>query len=84
MSTLGDNPKWQQAELLTCEQTAKLLMCSKRTIWRLVRAGEFPSPKRWNRKFVRWIRADVLSWIQQLRKEVKDASAKVDVPVVPG
>jgi predicted DNA-binding transcriptional regulator AlpA len=40
-------------------------MCT-RSIWPLVRAGQFPEPIRWNRKLVRW-HADVVErWLAEL------------------
>src|SRR5262245_43581815 len=53
-------------ELLTSHQVACRLSLSVRTLWRLVRAGKFPQPIRYNRKLVRWKTADVARYIAEL------------------
>ncbi len=53
-------------ELLTSRQVASRLSVSVRTLWRLVAAGKFPQPIRYNRKLVRWKDADVCRYIQNL------------------
>lgn len=46
--------KLADADLQTSEQVAGRLCISVRTLWRMVKAGTFPGPVRWNRKLVRW------------------------------
>ncbi len=53
-------------ELLTSHQVARRLSLSVRTLWRLVRAGKFPQPIRYNRKLVRWKTVDVIRYIAEL------------------
>jgi excisionase family DNA binding protein len=53
-------------ELLTSQQVAERLAVSVRTLWRLVAAGKFPQPVRYNRKLVRWKSADVTRYIDSL------------------
>lgn len=53
-------------DLLTSQQVARRLSLSVRTLWRLVRAGKFPQPVRYNRKLVRWKAADVARYIAEL------------------
>ncbi len=55
-----------QAELMTSQQVAEKLAVSVRTVWRLVAAGKFPQPVRYNRKLVRWKTADVSRYIEAL------------------
>jgi excisionase family DNA binding protein len=55
-----------EAELLTSQQVANRLAVSVRTLWRLVACGKFPQPVRYNRKLVRWKRADVVRYIESL------------------
>jgi predicted DNA-binding transcriptional regulator AlpA len=54
------------AELLTSHQVARRLAMSVRTLWRLVAAGKFPQPVRYNRKLVRWKSAEVSRYIESL------------------
>ena len=53
-------------ELLTSQQVADRLAVSVRTLWRLVKRGEFPQPIRYNRKLVRWKSGDVERYIDKL------------------
>lgn len=50
------------AALLTAGQTAELVGISVRTVWRLVSAGEFPSPRKIGTA-TRWKRSEVEDWI---------------------
>lgn len=54
------------AELLTSQQVAERLSVSVRTLWRLVAAGKFPQPVRYNRKLVRWKTTEVARYIETL------------------
>lgn len=54
------------SELLTSQQVASRLAVSVRTLWRLVAAGKFPQPVRYNRKLVRWKNAEVARYIEAL------------------
>jgi excisionase family DNA binding protein len=53
-------------ELLTSREVARRLAISVRTLFRLVRAGKFPEPVRYNRRLVRWKSEVVALYIQQL------------------
>lgn len=53
-------------ELMTSQQVAERLSVSVRTLWRLVAAGKFPQPVRYNRKLVRWKTTDVSRYIETL------------------
>jgi excisionase family DNA binding protein len=53
-------------ELLTSQQVAERLSVSVRTLWRLVAAGKFPQPVRYNRKLVRWKTTEVARYIETL------------------
>ncbi|MFQ3650571.1 MAG: helix-turn-helix domain-containing protein [Gemmataceae bacterium] len=53
-------------ELLTSREVARRLSISVRTLFRLVRAGKFPEPVRYNRRLVRWKSEAVTLYIQQL------------------
>ncbi len=50
--------------LLTVEEVARELRVSKRTIWKLTRAGSFPQPVR-IAGLTRWKRADVRLYIDR-------------------
>jgi predicted DNA-binding transcriptional regulator AlpA len=56
-----------EGPLLTSAQVADKRNVSVRTLWRLVAAGKFPQPIRYNRKLVRWRSADVDADIERLR-----------------
>ena len=55
-----------KADLMTSHQVARRLAMSVRTLWRLVAAGKFPQPVRYNRKLVRWKSADVNNYFDSL------------------
>lgn len=52
---------------LTSTQVADHLCISMRTLWRLVAAGKFPQPVRYNRKLVRWKRSDIDKYIEEAK-----------------
>ncbi len=49
--------------LLTTTEVAARLTISRRTLQRMVAAGEFPAPMRRNRKWIRWRLADVQQFL---------------------
>lgn len=57
----------KDAVLITAGHVAHMMSASIRTVWRLVAAGKFPRPVRFNRKLVRWKRADIEAYIEGLR-----------------
>lgn len=65
MTTMQTGPTGSP-DLLTSHQVARQLSFSVRTLWRLVRAGKFPQPVRYNRKLVRWKSADVARYVAEL------------------
>lgn len=62
--SLGVSPG--AGELLTSREVARRLSISVRTLFRLVRAGKFPEPVRYNRRLVRWKSEAVTLYIQHL------------------
>lgn len=52
-------------EMIDSDQVAHVLGCSKRTVWRMLEAGELPAPIRFNRKVVRWCAATLRAWMQE-------------------
>jgi len=54
-----------QVELHTMPQAAALLTVSKRTLERLIAAGEFPQPVRFTSRCVRVPAADVAAYIER-------------------
>jgi len=66
----GSVPKRQKPEVepgfLTSSQVAEKLAMSVRTLWRLVAAGKFPQPVRYNRKLVRWKAEAVEAYIRDI------------------
>lgn len=65
MTSASTEPR-SSPELLTSQQVAERLAVSVRTLWRLVAAGKFPQPVRYNRKLVRWKNVDVVRYIDTL------------------
>ncbi|MBY0230528.1 MAG: AlpA family phage regulatory protein [Gemmataceae bacterium] len=59
-------PEAEKAALMTSRQVAGRLAMSVRTLWRLVAAGRFPQPIRYNRKLVRWKSSDVNRYFEAL------------------
>jgi excisionase family DNA binding protein len=53
----------QQDQLLRATEVANLLGIAERTLSRLVKAGEFPSPTRIGNS-VRFSRAEVMAWLE--------------------
>jgi predicted DNA-binding transcriptional regulator AlpA len=53
-------------DLLTSRQVADRLSVSVRTVWRLVAAGKFPQPIRYNRKLVRWKAIEISRYFDAL------------------
>jgi len=53
-------------QLLTSRDVARRLSISVRTLFRLVRAGKFPDPIRYNRRLIRWKSEAVVQYIQHL------------------
>lgn len=60
---LGEARAAQPEALLTSAQVADLAAVSVRTMWRMVAAGQLPQPVRYNRKLVRWRRAEVVAFL---------------------
>lgn len=63
---LNSKPEESPPALITSETVAKKLSISVRTLWRLVAAGTFPKPVRYNRKLVRWKTKDVEAYLESL------------------
>jgi len=68
----------QQPLLLKADEVAHLLSISSRTLWRLVRAGEFPSPI-YVGGSTRWRLTDIENWVDDGRP----GGGRRDVPHVP-
>jgi excisionase family DNA binding protein len=59
-------PAGRGRDLLTAQEVADRLSISSRTVWRMERRGELPSPIRYNRKLVRWKAADIEDYVASL------------------
>lgn len=66
MSLTKLEPAAAAPELLTSQQVAHRMSVSVRTLWRLVAAGKFPQPVRYNRKLVRWKNTEVSRYLEAL------------------
>ena len=55
----------QDSLLLTIQEVALLLGCSPRHIFRLVQAGQFPSPISLGSRLKRWPRVQVDRWLAE-------------------
>jgi prophage regulatory protein len=54
------------AEFLRVKDLIKFLTLSQSTIWRKVRAGEFPQPIKLSEAVTAWKTSDVRAWIQNV------------------
>lgn len=58
-----------QPELLNVHEVAKILSYKSRaTIYNLMESAGFPSPVRVGARTVRWLRADVVAWVEGLNQ----------------
>ena len=52
---------------MTDAEVARELAVGRATVWRMVSAGHFPSPRKYpGTNCSRWLRAEVLAWLEQL------------------
>jgi predicted DNA-binding transcriptional regulator AlpA len=52
---------------LSGKDVAALLGIGQRTLWRMLDAGQVPQPHRFTRKLVRWDRAELFQFVENLR-----------------
>lgn len=64
---MNEDRATEKTLLMTATQVADLLSISTRSVWRLVASHQLPAPIRYNRKLVRWKRADILSYVERLK-----------------
>ena len=60
-----------RTRLINEKQVLALIGLSRSTLWRLERAGQFPSRLQVSTRAVRWNLAEVLEWIES-RQRVND------------
>ena len=53
----------EQDRLLTRRDVEKWCQIARTTIYRLMRAGQFPEPIRIGPRAVRWLRSEVEAWL---------------------
>jgi len=58
-------PAHQDNLLLTIQEVARICQCSTRHIFRLVQAGQFPSPISLGSRLKRWPRVQVDRWLAE-------------------
>ncbi|MDE2980877.1 MAG: AlpA family phage regulatory protein [Gemmatimonadota bacterium] len=51
-------------EILRCSQVERIVGVSKTTIYRLMRQGRFPRPRRLSKNAVGWPRSEVEEWLE--------------------
>jgi predicted DNA-binding transcriptional regulator AlpA len=56
-----------ESELLGVKSVAKFLNCSPRTVWRLRDRGAIPAPIILARGIIRWRRATLLRWLDEMQ-----------------
>lgn len=56
-------------DMLTTQEVADRLAISIRTLYRLRKRGSLPEPVKYNRKLVRWKKADIDEYIIRLKAE---------------
>jgi predicted DNA-binding transcriptional regulator AlpA len=63
-----------EAELLDVKSVAKLLSCSQRTVWRLRDRGAIPAPIILSSGVVRWRRATLFRWLDEMQPNDRGTS----------
>jgi len=63
----------EQVELLDVRAVARILGCSVRTVWRLRDRGAIPPPVILSSGVVRWRRAALLRWLDELEPTNKSS-----------
>ena len=53
-------------QLLTVNDVSAKTRISRSTIYRKVKAGEFPQPRKTGSKSIHWIEAEIDEWIESL------------------
>lgn len=53
-------------KLLTIKQVIEKTELSRATVYRYLKKGIFPSPRRLDSKTIRWIESDIIDWIEGL------------------
>ena len=56
----------EQTALLNRSETERLVGLTSKTIYAMMKRGEFPRPVRLGRRFVRWRRSDLESFLENL------------------
>lgn len=51
-------------QALRIEAVAELVDLSPSTVYRLAREGRFPSPRRVTERVPRWLRSEIIAWLQ--------------------
>jgi prophage regulatory protein len=68
MKTLPVDPSTDR--LIRLRELCPLVSMSRTTIWRKVKAGSFPSPRRLSANVIAWRLDEVNQWMQQLPQTV--------------
>lgn len=69
----NDGPRGRRVvQLLRARDVQRELGISRTTIWRLVKAGEFPPPLRITSKVIAWRKSDIEEWQEQLADKCVD------------
>jgi excisionase family DNA binding protein len=49
--------------MLRIEQVAAMLAVSRRTVYRMLDAGQLPEPIRFGKRMLRWLSSQITEWI---------------------
>ena len=75
-STIGESENPIDDTLLRLAEVQKMVPVSRSTIWRLIRAGQFPAPIRITSNAVAWRRRDVLRYVDSRANLTHQQEAK--------
>lgn len=54
--------------ILRVPEVCRLLTCSRTTLWRMVKSGDFPEPLRIGKRGIAWQRKAVEQWMDSAAK----------------
>ena len=60
-----------EIELLTLQEVLDLLKIKRSSVYDWISKGNFPKPIKFGERYARWMKKDVLDWLEQKRLESK-------------
>lgn len=56
-------------DLMNTQELAEMLKTSEKTIYRMVQSGKLPEPYRLSKRCLRFVRAEVMEWLEKIRQK---------------